>query len=354
MYNATLILDRIRSISPNIEDYLDAEHYRGSTENIVEFDDNTLLSYVLPLLLNELSQLGIEPTISFEEIAESINNIDACCALREYFDELYLRALFQQHDDLKKSILTIFQSQDIPVSGFVTEILKFCKDSNVNIGKDILKRITPIEDDIESTVALVKHIEAIASTTTPLSDLTVESTSQYFTFARHVVRETIAPIFGRILHAFGVFINHQTDFHYDLKSLPLDCDFITTFLSPYLEMEYISRYAYLSEMRPSHDKVPQIAKLTTQIQETLSKRDPNQWKYYQINKKDVTDKVILKFILFEAMCEYIKRHSQEYPQLVKIFYQQTPTNLEWLRKHCSTTFIRSVELFLYKHLTEVA
>lgn len=307
MFNAQVALDRLREVSPEIDDYLDQEMYRGNHENIYIFDPLMLLNYCMPILLKELEQLGINILLDFEEITVSIELVDACCALREFFDKDAFKSAVSRKMEIKKKILTLFQSQDIKVPEYVRVVLDLCREAQIG-NRSQLDRITGLDTNLESDVGFVNHITAILNRCYPISPLTEDSIVEQSGFVKNVLGDTLFPLHQRICRA-------AREAKFDASLIPNSDLYVSTWMN----VDDMPKYIWMSNLRPGdldekHQPSAELNKRTlAEFHADLSWKQPHQFEFY--NQQSVSFDNIIKMVFHDGVVNVVKKKPNDYPTL---------------------------------------
>lgn len=306
MFNPDELLDRLREISPTICDYLDREQYRGSYENVYEFDSLMKVNMVLPILIKELQQLGISFSLAQEDILTDVNYVDACCALREFFDKDNFYQVVFHKPTLVKKIQTLFQSQDIRVAQYASHILDLCMESRSGDQVQI-KRIEAIQDHLETDSNFVDHISAVIALCIPRSTMTEDKLVLTMTFINDVLVKQLFPLHQRCcrkLKEEGFTESKTPD--------------STEYVQFWYDLDMVEQFAWLSNLRKKDmDDTTQRGLLNWQVVANLhtqfDKTNPSMLQYYE--NREGGSESIMRCIVHQAIVNFVGKKPASYPAL---------------------------------------
>lgn len=306
MFNPAELIDRLREISPTICDYLDREQYRGSYENVYEFDVSMQVNMVLPILIKELQQLGISFSLPQEDIVSDVNYVDAICALREFFDKDNFYQIVFNKPILVKKIRTLFQSQDIRVAQYASHILDLCAESKSGDQLQI-KRAEVIQDYLETDTNFTAHISAILDLCIPKSYMSEERLMLTMQFVNNVLMKQLYPLHQRCCRK--------------LKETKVPVDFIpdsTEYVQFWYDLDMIEQFAWLSNLRKDDlDSSTQRGLLNWNVLAKIhwqsDKLNPSMLVHYE--QREGSQESLLKCIVHQAIVNFVGKKPSSYPSL---------------------------------------
>lgn len=247
MINASEKLQEVRLISSDVAEYIDAELYRFDRDKDIEWSQEEILSYCIPILVSELQELGIHIALDETDYLTEFTYMDGIIALRKLLDKENIPVLFKsnpEYIDLIKSVSMNTQTDDEDLIKDFLELL-----DTKSIGDDYqLERISYISDYVYSTVSFRTYINYMINETSDIKVDTVnvsDNIELYKTFAA-TLDDNVMPLWNQALYNI-VNLGIKVD---DSIAARMKQDYV----HEYIASEYTKNYVYLFSSTDEYHK----------------------------------------------------------------------------------------------------
>jgi hypothetical protein len=191
-------LNTLRSVSDGVDHYIASGVYLGNYPEMDRQAEIAILVDCYRVILKELRELGIFPTIDDDELLSSFYHADALVAIRKIFDKDNLKNSITVKREWIDELDMIFEGDE---DTFFHELLESYSRNFPNRVEDVETAIR-VENFMTSNVMLSRHVQAIIALSVPKATLTEDSAA--------VRKEYLEKInWGRVFfkHAVETIIN---------------------------------------------------------------------------------------------------------------------------------------------------
>ena len=97
MINTKQKLQELREISADVAEYIDSELYRLEQDKDIEWSDFDIITYCIPIIVNELQELGIYIALDEVDYLTEWTYSEGIINLRKLLDKLNLPLFFKNN-----------------------------------------------------------------------------------------------------------------------------------------------------------------------------------------------------------------------------------------------------------------